>query len=123
MERWPQRKLFRDQVNAFRKANGLSRPEVAQRLGIDDGSLHSLMYDKSRGYSLDLLKRAAALFGCSLHEWIDDPGGAPPEMAEASELDRFMARTMGSDISKMTPEQKMAAFEAWKAIARGFGVS
>ncbi len=99
-ETWPQRKIFRDDINAFRKQTGMKREEVAVLLECSDGHLNSVMYDKDRGVGFDLLQRASALLKKPLQNWIDDPGGTiegadlSPLSPEARFFSRFVVKEM-----------------------------
>lgn len=115
-ETWPQRKLFRDDINAFRKAMHLKREEVAAMLGCSDGHLNSVMYDKDRGISFDLLQRASALLKKPLRNWIDDPGGTiesvdlSPLTPEARFFSRFVVKEMTAN--DLDDEDRQMVYEA-----------
>jgi transcriptional regulator with XRE-family HTH domain len=99
----------------------MTQDGVAEALGTSTGTLRGWLYNRKRKPSLETLQKAAALFGCSITEFLDDPGAPPPgAAADASEFDRFMLRVMGSDLEALTDEQKVAAFEAWKATMKAF---
>lgn len=119
---WPQRSAFRDDVNSHRQTNNMTRQDVALELGATDLGLKALMYDVRRRPSLDLLKRAAALFHQPLSRYIDDLSTpvAGVSVAEAPEDIRVMLRAMMADLQRLTPDQRRIVFEIWSTTARGF---
>jgi transcriptional regulator with XRE-family HTH domain len=121
MNTWPQRPVVQRSVLAYRKERGLAPEQMAEILGVAPSYLHNLLYDKRVWPSLDVAQKLAEVLGMKLGDVVDDPGaeitGATPA---SSDLDRFMLRTMGSNLSKLTDAQKQAAFEAWNAIIRGY---
>jgi transcriptional regulator with XRE-family HTH domain len=121
MDVWPHRDAFQARVREYQARTGVTQDGVAEVLGTTTGTLRGWLYNRKRRPSFDTLQAAAALFGCSVTEFVDDPG-APPEGApvDATEFDRFMLRAMGSDLEALTDEQKVAAFEAWKATMKAF---
>jgi len=120
MNTWPQRPRFKAAVLAYRKAHGLSPDEMAPLLDVSPSHLHGLLYDKRVSPSLDLVQKASEVLGMSITELADDPGslveGSGPEH---SDFDRFMLKTMGVDLAKMTDAQKQAGFQVWKAFSDG----
>jgi len=74
MDIWEQRKRFKEAVAAFRKASGKRLQEVAELLGLKESTLKDYLYREDVRPSLQVLQQAAALFGCSVTEFIDDPG-------------------------------------------------
>jgi transcriptional regulator with XRE-family HTH domain len=122
---FPYRKQLRDDVLAFRKANGLSPDDFAEMVGVSKTGLKSILYDKKRHVGVDFLRAWAAVSGHSIAEYLDDPGAPPPgvpqaDFGQATEQQRVMTRAMGSDLAKLSPEHQRAAFEAWSSIVRGF---
>ncbi len=120
MDIWPQRKTFRTIAQQWAKDQGLDRAGLAARLEINEGSLHSLFYDKSRKAGLDLLKRSASLFGCSITQFIDDPGSPAPmgidgsEWSEVSERTRVLASAMFQDLRALPEDEQQIYYELWK---------
>lgn len=122
-DRWPQRRRFKALMDEWRKRQGLTIAETAGQLGLTYNTLRQYTSPARRDTkpSIELLQKATTLFGCSLTEFVDDPG-APPDGAapDSSEVDRFMLRIIGIDLSKLTDREKQAAFEAWRSIIRGY---
>lgn len=118
---WPQRPVFKAAVLAYRKAHNLTPEEMADALCVKPSYLHNLLYDKRVWPSLEIIQKSAEVLGLSITELTDDPGadiaGAPEG---ASEVDRFILKAMGSNLTKLTDVQKQAAHEAWSAIIRGY---
>jgi len=122
MDMWPQREKFKETVKAFQKATGLSQEEVADAMGVARSSLRFWMYQRRRRPSFEVLKAAAGALGCSVMEFVDDPGGpAPPGVDQAawtgaSERDRVIAQSMFSDITSedLSEEDKDLLYAAWK---------
>jgi transcriptional regulator with XRE-family HTH domain len=121
MDVWPQRAAFREALADYQDKTGMTQQEAAMAGGITLFGLRQILYQKTRKPSAKTIKAFAALFGRSITDFMDDPG-APPEGAssESSDMERFMLRTMGSDLGKLTDAQKQSAFEAWRAIVRGY---
>ncbi len=118
---WPQRPAIQRAVLAFRKERGLSPEQMAGILEVAPSYLHNLLYDKRVWPSLEVAQKLAEILGMKLGDVVDDPGAEiTGATAASSDLDRFMLRTMGSNLSKLTDAQKQAAFEAWNAIIRGY---
>jgi len=122
MSNWPQRDNFKKLVLDYRKEHGLTPEEMAERLGLKPSGLHGLLYDKRTGCpKLETAQNAARVLGVKLSEIVDDPGSdIPGTNPESSEMERVMLRSMGHDITKLTEAQKMAAYNAWKAIVSGY---
>jgi len=121
MNIWPQRSRFKEAVLSYRKAKSLSPEQMAELLGIKPSHLHGLLYDKRVGPSLELIEKASRVLGLPLFELAND-GSLEISGAEkdASDMERFMLRMMGHDLSKLTETQKQSAFEAWRAIVRAY---
>ena len=118
--KWPQLDKFKARLSEYQRASGKTQAQVAAELDTTYGTLRFWL-SGTRSPSLPTLQRASALFGCSVTEFVDDPG-APPAGAtvESSEIDRFMLRIIGEDLTKLTDREKQAAFEAWRSILRGY---
>ena len=125
MNLWPQRSFARDKVLEYRKAKGLAPEQFAEMLGVRPSHLHGLLYDKRTHPTLEFIQKLASILSLSISELADDPGGDPPpgitpeDYRAASEEDRVYLRAMGSDLGRLTPDQKRNAVEAWKALVRG----
>lgn len=122
MDVWPQRKNFRRIAQGWAKERGINRADLALRLELSEGSLHSLYYDRTRKAGLDLLRRASVLFGCSITEFIGDPGSVPEGMgispnkwAEASERDRALITLMFEDLKTIPEDMKDKLYQQWLA--------
>ena len=117
---WPQLDKFKARLSEYQRASGKTQAQVAAELDTTYGTLRFWL-SGTRPPSLPTLQRASALFGCTVTEFLDDPG-APPDGAteDSSEVDRFMLRIIGTDLSKLTDREKQAAFEAWRSIIRGY---
>lgn len=112
--RWNQDHFRQVCLDLMRERN-LTKAELAEMFGIKEGSLHQYMYNSDKRPSLDVLQTVGRVTNRSITEFVDDPGAEGD-----SELVRFMSRVMGSDLSKMTDQQMRAAFDAWRAIVRGY---
>ena len=125
MNLWPQRQFVRDRVLAYRKAHELSPDGFAEMLGIKASHLHGLLYDKRTRPTLEIIQKLASILDLSISDLADDPGGEPPpgispeDFKSSTEEDRVFLRAMGSDLTRLTAEQKRNAFDAWKALVRG----
>jgi len=120
MDRWPQRTRFKALVTTYRANHGLTRKEVAVALGLAEPTLHNYLYNRRLTPSIDVIQRAARLFGVSITEMVDDPGsptgGLAPELfAKATAEDRSMIQEVFRDLIGLEASQKRAAFDLWKA--------
>jgi len=125
MDEWAYRKQFRERVAEFRSKHHLSPEEMATRLGLKLTTYSGYLYKKKGKPGVEVLQLAAGLFGCSVLEFMDDPGSpvagvTQGSFGEATEQERVMLRAMSQDLAKLNPDQRRAAFEAWSAIVRGF---
>ena len=121
MNSWPQRPAIKSLVLTYRKARGLTPEQMAEILGVSPSYLHNVLYDKRVWPSLEVAQKLSEVLGVKLGDVVDDPGAEiVGATATSSDLERFMLRTMGSNLSKLTDAQKQAAFEAWNAIIRGY---
>lgn len=121
MDIWPQRERFRELFDAWKKAEGLTTAEATSHLGVTEGTLKAILYRKTYKPGLEILQQAAGLFGCSITELVDDPGAnvAGEDVSQMRPEDRAFLRAIGSDLSKLTPQQVENAKAAWKAIVKG----
>lgn len=125
MDIWAHRTAFIEAVKAHRKVSGLKLGEIAPLIGLKESTLKDYLYRNDAKPSLEVLQAASTLFGCSLLEFVDDPGGQPPGgvaddvFRYGTEEDRVFLRAMGSNIQGLTPEQKRNAMEACLAVLRG----
>jgi transcriptional regulator with XRE-family HTH domain len=122
MDVWPQRDRFKEMVKAHQRATGQSQEQVADAMGVARSSLRFWMYQRKRRPSFEVLKAAAAALGCSVMEFVDDPGGAKVPGVEqdawagATERDRVIAHAMFSDITSddLSEEDKDLLYAAWR---------
>jgi len=122
MDIWPQRDKFKEMVKAHIKATGQNQEQFADALGVARSSLRFWMYQRKRRPSFEVLKNAAAVLGCSVTEFVDDPGRAQvpgvgqETWAGASERDRLISQAMFADISAddLSEEDKDMLYAAWK---------
>ena len=120
MDRWPLRWRFKELVTEYREANGLSKAEMAQALGLAESTLRNYLYNRQLVPSLGLLQRAAKLFGVSVTEFVDDPVIAPegiPKKAflAVNERDRAILREVHGDLLTMEGPEKQAVLAIWRA--------
>jgi transcriptional regulator with XRE-family HTH domain len=92
MDTWPKRAAFSAHIKAYQEKTGKTQAEVAADLGMALASLRQLLYQKARQASLETCQKAATLFGCSVTEFIDDPGSKPGGVdlpSDASPIQRW----------------------------------
>ena len=121
-DRWPQRAEFRRQLTAWRKREGLTLKQAAERLGSKYATVRQYISParKDTKPSIDFLTRAAELFGVSILLFIDDPAKIHGSENQKSAIVEFMTGVISDDLDGMTDLQKQAAFDAWRAIVRGY---
>lgn len=120
MSTWPQRPIIQKAILAYRKERGLSPEQMAEILEVGSSYLHNLLYDKRVWPSLEVAQKLSRSLGLKLGEVVDDPGALVEGSApDHSGFDKFMLKTMGTDLSKMTESQKQAGFQVWKAFSDG----
>jgi len=90
-DRWPQRETFRAALEGYLSEHDKTQAEVCDLLGIKLTYLRNTLYRSDKRLSVDILSKAAAIFGCSVTEFIDDPGSAPGgiDLSAISPNDRF----------------------------------
>lgn len=100
MEIWPQRSAFRAKVTEYRTTQKITLAKVAELVGLEESTLKDYLYKRHIKPSLEVLQKAAALFGCSVTEFLDDPGAeiAGQDLSGLSESKRFAARVMMEDM-------------------------
>jgi len=119
MEKWAQRERFQLALKAYQESTGKIHEDVAADLEITLPTLRNYLYG-SKNPSTKVLQRAAGLFGCSVTEFIDDPGTPvpfgvnPQEWSEASERTRVLASAMFQDLRAMPEEEQQIYYELWK---------
>ena len=125
MDEWAYRRQFRDRVAEYRSKHHLTPDEMAMRLGLKPSTYTGYLYKKKGKPGVEVLQLAAGLFGCSVLEFMDDPGApvagvGAESFSEASEQERVILRAIAEDLVKLTPDQRRAMFDAWSAIVRGY---
>lgn len=127
MDVWPQRTLFRKRLKEYLDAHGWTQDRAAAALGVELIHLRNCLYRKEKRLGIEPLQRAAALFGCSITEFIDDPAatveGIPKEgltrLSEAKRAVMFMMfqNLQHEDVSDEQALQYLKIIEA--AVAAG----
>ena len=75
MNGWPQREMFKREIEAYRDKTGMHYDELAGLLNVTPDTLKSYVYRKSAPRpGIAFLLRASEIFGISITELIDDPG-------------------------------------------------
>jgi len=123
MDIWPQRERFKEKIKAYHEATGQSHEQMADAMGVARSSLRFWLYQRKRRPSFEVLKRAAAVLGCSVTEFVDDPGSVQAPGVDqdawsgASERDRHIIQTVFADLTAadFTDEDKGMLFAAWKS--------
>jgi len=133
--RWPQQGRFCERVKQFCIDNNLLTPRgaiklpvVAELFNLGEHTLKQFLQYKSRGRPhLDTLTHIAGVLGCSVSEFVDDPGEPPPGMqkkqwAKLSEQERVFASTMYADITRqdLSLTEKHALFTAYEEVRDRF---
>jgi transcriptional regulator with XRE-family HTH domain len=126
---WPQQERFREKVRRFCEANGyvtprgaVDLPVVADLFNLCEQTLKQFLQYRSRSRPhLDTLTHIAGVLGCSVAEFVDDPGEPPPGMqqdrwAGLSEQERAYVSTMYADITRqdLSPAERRALFAAYE---------
>ena len=132
---WPQQEVFITRVKQFCKLNNLTTPRGAVNweaaagvFNLSEVTLRQYMQYKARSRPrIDILTNIATVIGCSVVDFLDDPGDAPPGMqgrwADLSERERALASEMFADIAAedLTLDEKEELFTAYReARARIF---
>ena len=101
---------------------------VAELFNLGEHTLKQFLQYKSRVRPhLDTLTHIAGVLGCSVSEFVDDPGEPPPGMqkkkwAKLSEQERVFASTMYADITRqdLSLAEKHALFTAYEEVRDRF---
>lgn len=125
MNVWPERGEFKRLVLEYRRKHGLARDAMAEILGLKESSLHCLLYDKRVRPSLDVVQKASEVFAVPIAVLASDPGGNVPGLGEPAPaiLDlrtKAELRAMGTDLTRLTEEQRAVAIRTWRAMVDGF---
>jgi transcriptional regulator with XRE-family HTH domain len=100
MDRWPQRANFKAQADQFKVVEGIASKVLAERLRLRPSTLNQYLYNPRTRPSEDVLRRAAILFGCSILEFLDDPGSSfeSQVLSPLTEQSRFFATLIIKDL-------------------------
>ena len=115
---WVQVDAFRDHLKKYQEATGKTQALVAVDLGTTYGTLRFWL-SGTRPPKVENLQKAAFLFGCSVTEFLEDPGNVPAGLdpnnwAEASERTRVLASAMFEDLKSMPEDEQEAYYQLWK---------
>ena len=115
---WSQYQKFRQFAKDYQAKSGEGQRTISEKLGINLFTYRNYLYG-SKKPGIKTLKAAAKLFGCSITEFIDDPGAPPPGIdrnswAVVSERDRVLSAAILEDIRSVTNEEKDAYYDLWK---------
>jgi transcriptional regulator with XRE-family HTH domain len=128
---WPQQEVFCQKVKQFCERNGLTTTRGAIKLDIasdlfnlSEITLKQFLQYKSRSRPhYDTLSFIAGVIGCSVTEFMDDPGDPPPgtgqeKWSEMTERERVIASTMITDIvsKDMSASEKEELFGAYQEM-------
>jgi transcriptional regulator with XRE-family HTH domain len=130
-ERWPQQEVFCDRVKQFASRNGYTTPRgavkldvVADMFNLQEQSLRQFLQHKlQKRPRYSTLAHISGVLGCSVTDFLDDPGDPPPGVAparwsELSELERSLASDMLADMMGdcLTVPEKEELFGAFKEM-------
>lgn len=117
---WLRVENFRKRLKEYQDRTGKTQAEAAEELGTTYGTLRFWL-SGTRPPKNENLQRAVVVFGngCSITEFIDDPGGVPPgidptEWAETSERTRVLASAMFQDLRALPEDEQQIYYELWK---------
>jgi len=128
---WPQQEVFCQKVKRFCEQNGLTTSRGAIKLdvvsdlfNISEITLKQFLQYKSRSRPhYDTLSFIAGVIGCSVTEFMDDPGDPPPGVVQAkwpemTERERTIVSTMVADIASkdMSASEKEELFGAYQEM-------
>jgi len=101
MDIWGHRTQFRKRVDEYQARTGEKHLEIAERFGTTLATFRGWLYNKTKRPSLDTLQKASAIFGCSVTEFIDDPGQeiAGQSTQDLTDKRRFLAGLMFEGIT------------------------
>jgi transcriptional regulator with XRE-family HTH domain len=119
---WLRVENFKKRLREYQDRTGKTQSQAADDLGTTYGTLRFWL-SGTRPPKNANLQRAVAVFGhgCSITEFVDDPGestpGVKPEKwVDASERDRVINSMMFADITAadLSDEEKDELYRAWK---------
>ena len=107
---WNRVDSFKKQVKEYQQRTGKTQAEVAKNLDTTYGTLRFWL-SGVRPPKKENLQLAAALFGCSITEFIDDPGNPLPGIdplawASVSEQDRVLTAAFLAGLRDLPDEEK-----------------
>lgn len=115
---WPHVDAFKRRLAEYQARTDKTQAEVASELETTYGTL-MFWLSGSRPPKRENMQRAAALFGCSVTEFMDDPGAtvAGRSTADLSEARRFVSGQMFKDITAddLSDEDAMVLYEDFLA--------
>jgi len=115
MDTWPQRSRYRDILKAFCAREGRTQEWVADQLGLSLSHFRNSLYRPEKRLGVDALSKSAGLFGCSVAEFVDDPGASPAgiDLSNESPLNRFWFNRMIQALSDsiLTDDDRAILFE------------
>jgi len=132
-ERWPQQEVFCERVKQFAHRNGYTTPRgavqldvVADMFNLQEQSLRQfLQHKQQKRPRYSTLAHISSVLGCSVMDFLDDPGDPPPGVhldrwLEMSELERALTSEMladmaGTDLTAPEKEELFGAFKEMKA--------
>lgn len=122
MDSWPQRAAFSARLKEYQKQTGKTQAQAAIDLGLSLDGLRQILYQKKRRARLDTCQRAASVFGCSVTEFLDDPGANPAgvDLSTHTPMDRYRFGRMIESMNELplTEEDKDILFEDWMRDAQ-----
>ena len=111
-DQWPQRLVFRQLVDAYKKRADLTSEQLAPLLGIKPQSLHKYLYGRTKRPGRKVLIQAAGLFGCSLGElFLDTPQANIPEGLGPVDQFRFDTMVEKMNGADLTAKDRQILFE------------
>jgi transcriptional regulator with XRE-family HTH domain len=109
---------FKKQLKDYRTRTGKTQVQAAEALETTFSTL-KFWLSGNRSPHIESLQRAATLFGCSVTEFIDDPGKeiAGVDVAQLSEKRRFLAGLMfeGITADDLSDEDAQLLYEDYLA--------
>ncbi|MCL1894799.1 MAG: hypothetical protein FWG02_11330 [Holophagaceae bacterium] len=126
---WPQQEVFCQRVKEFCQKNGhitargaIKLDVVSDIFNLSEITLKQFLQYKSRSRPhYDTLAFISGVIGCSVTEFMDDPGDSPPSMSQGrwaglTERERVFASSIITDIasSDMSTGEKEELFSAFQ---------
>ena len=85
---WPQREAFKIALERYMDEHGKTHQDMADLLGVSRDHLRNCIYRKAKRLGIDVIQKAAALFGRPVREFIDDAASPVPGI-EGEATDRL----------------------------------